>query len=34
MDVVDSKPEQFDAFIQTEMKKWNRVVTEAKIESE
>jgi tripartite-type tricarboxylate transporter receptor subunit TctC len=33
MEIVASKPEQFDAFIQSEMKKWGRVVTEAKIEA-
>jgi tripartite-type tricarboxylate transporter receptor subunit TctC len=34
MDIVASRPEQFDSFIQSEMKKWARVVTEAKIEAE
>lgn len=34
MEIVASKPEQFDAFIQAEMKKWARVITEAKIEAE
>jgi tripartite-type tricarboxylate transporter receptor subunit TctC len=34
MEIVASTPEQFDAFIQAEMKKWNRVVTEAKITAE
>jgi tripartite-type tricarboxylate transporter receptor subunit TctC len=34
MEVVASRPEQFDAFIATEMKKWARVITEAKIEQE
>ena len=34
MEIVASKPEQFDAFVQSEMKKWARVVTEAKIEAE
>jgi tripartite-type tricarboxylate transporter receptor subunit TctC len=34
MEIVASKPEQFDAFIQSEMKKWARVVTDAKIEAE
>ena len=34
MEIVASRPEQFDAFILTEMKKWNKVVTEAKIEAE
>lgn len=33
MEIVASKPEQFDAFIQAEMKKWARVITEAKIEA-
>ena len=31
MEIVASKPEQFDAFIAGEMKKWGRVVTEANI---
>jgi tripartite-type tricarboxylate transporter receptor subunit TctC len=34
MEIVASKPEQFDAFIAGEMKKWARVVTDAKIEAE
>lgn len=34
MEVVGSKPEQFDALIAAEMKKWGRVVTEAKIQIE
>jgi tripartite-type tricarboxylate transporter receptor subunit TctC len=34
MEIVASKPEQFDAFIAVEMKKWARVVTDAKIEAE
>lgn len=34
MEVVASRPEQFDAFIAAEMKRWARVVTEAKIEAE
>ena len=34
MEIVASTPEKFDAFIQSEMKKWARVVTEAKIEAE
>ena len=34
MEVVGSKPEQFDAFIQAEMKRWARVISEAKIEAE
>jgi tripartite-type tricarboxylate transporter receptor subunit TctC len=34
MDVVASKPEQFDAFIAAEMRRWARVVKEAKIEPE
>ncbi|MCS6766516.1 MAG: tripartite tricarboxylate transporter substrate binding protein [Candidatus Protistobacter heckmanni] len=31
MEVVASKPEQFDAMVQADMKKWARIVTEAKI---
>jgi tripartite-type tricarboxylate transporter receptor subunit TctC len=31
---VASKPEHFDAFIQAEIKKWARVVSDARIESE
>ena len=34
MEPVASRPEQFDAFIASEMKKWARVITEAKIEQE
>jgi tripartite-type tricarboxylate transporter receptor subunit TctC len=34
MEVVASRPEQFDAFIASEMKRWARVVKEAKIEAE
>jgi tripartite-type tricarboxylate transporter receptor subunit TctC len=34
MEIVASKPEQFDAFIAGEMKNWARVVTDAKIEAE
>jgi tripartite-type tricarboxylate transporter receptor subunit TctC len=34
MEIVGSKPEQFDAFIQAELKRWHRVVTEAKIEAD
>ena len=34
MVVVASKPEEFDAFIQTEMKRWARIISEAKIETE
>ena len=34
MVVVASKPEEFDAFIQAEMKRWARVISEAKIETE
>lgn len=34
LQVVGSRPEQFDAFIGTEMKRWGRIVTEAKIEQE
>jgi tripartite-type tricarboxylate transporter receptor subunit TctC len=32
--VVGSRPEQFDAFLASEMKKWAKVVTEAKIQTE
>jgi tripartite-type tricarboxylate transporter receptor subunit TctC len=32
--VVGSRPEQFDAFLAGEMKKWGKVVTEAKIQIE
>jgi tripartite-type tricarboxylate transporter receptor subunit TctC len=34
MQVVGSTPEQFDAFIGAEIKRWGRIVTEAKIEQE
>jgi tripartite-type tricarboxylate transporter receptor subunit TctC len=34
MEVVASRPEQFDAFIAAEMKRWARVIKEAKIEPE
>ena len=34
MQIVASSPEQFDAFIASEMKRWGRIVTEAKIEQE
>jgi tripartite-type tricarboxylate transporter receptor subunit TctC len=34
LQVVASRPEQFDALIATEMKRWGRVVTESKIEQE
>jgi tripartite-type tricarboxylate transporter receptor subunit TctC len=34
MEPVASQPTQFDAFIQTEMKKWARVIAEAKIDAE
>lgn len=34
MQVVGSKPEQFDAFIGSEIKRWRQIVTEAKIEQE
>lgn len=34
LQVVGSTPEQFDAFIASEMKRWGRIVTEAKIEQE
>jgi tripartite-type tricarboxylate transporter receptor subunit TctC len=34
MEVVASRPEQFDAFIASEMKKWAKVIADAKIEQE
>lgn len=34
MQVVGSTPEQFDRFIASEMRRWGRIVTEAKIEQE
>lgn len=34
MEVVASKPEQFDAFVQSEMKRWARVISEAGIQAE
>lgn len=34
LEVVASSPEQFDQFIAQEMKRWNRIITEAKIERE
>ena len=34
MEVVTTRPEQFDALIQAEMKRWSRVIVEAKIEME
>ena len=34
LQVVGSTPEQFDGFIGAEMKRWGRIVTEAKIEQE
>lgn len=34
MEVVTTRPEQFEAFIQSEMKRWSRIIIEAKIESE
>ena len=34
LQVVGSSPEQFDAFIAREMKRWGRIVTEARIEQE
>lgn len=34
MEVVTTRPEQFDALIQSEMKRWSRVIAEAKIEQE
>ena len=34
MEVVTTRPEQFDALIQSEMQRWSRVISEAKIEVE
>lgn len=34
LEIVGSKPEQFDSFIAAEMKRWGRVVTEARISIE
>ena len=34
LEIVGSRPEQFDAFIASEMRKWGKVVTEAKIEAQ
>lgn len=34
LQAVGSRPEQFDAFIASEMRRWGRIVTEAKIEQE
>ena len=34
LEVVGSKPEQFNAFLASEVKKWGRVVTEAKIQAD
>lgn len=34
MEVVTTRPDQFDALIQSEMKRWSRVIAEAKIEAE
>lgn len=34
LQTVGSRPEQFDAFITSEMKRWGQIVTEAKIEQE
>ncbi len=34
MEIVASRPEQFGAFIQSEMDKWGRVVTESNIQAE
>jgi len=34
MEVVTTRPEQFEALIQSEMQRWSRVITEAKIEVE
>jgi tripartite-type tricarboxylate transporter receptor subunit TctC len=34
MEVIASRPEQFDDFIQSEIRKWKRVIADAKIELE
>jgi tripartite-type tricarboxylate transporter receptor subunit TctC len=34
MEVVTTRPEQFEALIQSEMQRWSRVISEAKIEVE
>jgi tripartite-type tricarboxylate transporter receptor subunit TctC len=34
MEVVVTRPEQFDAFTQSEMRRWARVIADAKIEVE
>lgn len=34
MEIVASKPEQFDSYIQAEMKRWAAVIVQAKIEAE
>lgn len=34
MEVVTTRPEQFDALIQSEMQRWSRVISEAKIQVE
>jgi tripartite-type tricarboxylate transporter receptor subunit TctC len=34
MEVVASRPEQFDAFVAAEMRRWERVIREAKIEAD
>ena len=34
MEVVTTRPEQFEALILSEMQRWSRVITEAKIEVE
>ena len=34
MEIVTTRPEQFDAFMQSEMKRWSRVIREAGIEAE
>lgn len=34
MEVVASRPEQFDAFVAAEMRRWERVIRDAKIEAE
>jgi tripartite-type tricarboxylate transporter receptor subunit TctC len=34
MEVVASRPEQFESFVQAEMKRWARVINEAGIQAE
>lgn len=34
LQIVGSKPAEFDAFIASEIKRWERVVTDAKIEAQ